>query len=401
MLFTVAAIEADNSDDKKTPSAISPQHSFSQTSPLPGATVAHSATVLADGTILVVGGFGQLFGRIPLAVNLARIYDPATDTWKMAKGHLNHGRFHHGAILCQNGKVMIAGGRGQDTKAMRSIELYDPRTQQFQVIAQMARPRRRPQLINLPSSSVLITGGNRLAEICNPDTTAETGYSVHQLNNRCLFHHRGHVALTLHNATILLLGGMNRHIERYDPTTETFKPCKATLPALYDDQAGALLHDGRVLLAGGQNIITGKCTNRTWIYDPKKDNLIEGPQLQPYDEKGIIQPGASDIMAVDLFADDPVNQGRYILLCGGEYDPGRKGADVVLSSAWVFDADCQKLIDVGPMQNPHDDFAAVALSGSNNIGRALIIAGHGTDDSFQSKCEIFTWPIDDQLPNTP
>jgi len=50
----------------------------------------------------------------------AELYDPATET-STATGSLNTGRYWHTATLLLNGKVLVAGGRGN----IASAELYD------------------------------------------------------------------------------------------------------------------------------------------------------------------------------------------------------------------------------------------------------------------------------------
>ena len=51
-------------------SAAQPEFFFTPTADLPAATAAHTATVLKNGNILVTGGYGKLFGRLPVASNL-------------------------------------------------------------------------------------------------------------------------------------------------------------------------------------------------------------------------------------------------------------------------------------------------------------------------------------------
>ena len=96
---------------------------------------------------------------------------------------------------------------------------------------------------------------------------------------------------------------------------------------------------------------------------------------------------------VDLFANDKSLAGRYILLCGGEWDPGKKSGapDIVLDAAQVYNARANRLIDVGPMRYAHDDFAAVPLPASPDAAKVLIIGGYGARDKMQSACEIFSW----------
>jgi hypothetical protein len=67
--------------------------------------------------VLVAGGYnGSGLGS-------AELYDPATDSWSPA-GTLTTARFSHTATLLSNGRVLVAGGRG-NTGRVKSAELYD------------------------------------------------------------------------------------------------------------------------------------------------------------------------------------------------------------------------------------------------------------------------------------
>src|SRR6185295_8297668 len=63
----------------------------------------HTATVLQDGRVLVVGGSG--FAN---SFTSAELYDPATGTWTRT-GNLRYERYGHTATLLPNGKVLVAG----------------------------------------------------------------------------------------------------------------------------------------------------------------------------------------------------------------------------------------------------------------------------------------------------
>src|SRR5216684_1787950 len=69
------------------------------------ARTAHTATGLADGTVLVVGGYNDATG--PLAS--AEIYNPTTDSFSLTGG-LTTARGSHTATVLTDGTVLVVGG---------------------------------------------------------------------------------------------------------------------------------------------------------------------------------------------------------------------------------------------------------------------------------------------------
>src|SRR5262245_26635808 len=77
-------------------------NSFTTTGSLIGNRAGHSATLLPNGNVLVVGGFN---GTGPGRLTTVELYNPATRTWT-ASGTLTLGRTTHTAALLPNGKVL-------------------------------------------------------------------------------------------------------------------------------------------------------------------------------------------------------------------------------------------------------------------------------------------------------
>lgn len=86
----------------------------------------HTATLLADGRVLVAGGYaagaGCCLGPTPSAT--AAVYDPMTDTWAPGP-NLNIARYVGMVTPLGDGRVLVAAGRAPaDTTA--TAELYRP-----------------------------------------------------------------------------------------------------------------------------------------------------------------------------------------------------------------------------------------------------------------------------------
>ena len=87
-------------------------HTFTPTGSMADARYGHTATLLTDGRVLVVGGADLMDGIDNLAT--AEIYDPYTGVWTRT-GSMAQGRASHTATLLLDGRVLITGGFGGGT----------------------------------------------------------------------------------------------------------------------------------------------------------------------------------------------------------------------------------------------------------------------------------------------
>jgi hypothetical protein len=95
---------------------------FSTTGNMNTARSSHTAILLPDGTVLLLGGSHFTKANGYTSDNTAEIYDPATGTFTQA-GTANTGKFWHTATLLQNGTVVFIGGIAQDW-ALNVVETY-------------------------------------------------------------------------------------------------------------------------------------------------------------------------------------------------------------------------------------------------------------------------------------
>jgi hypothetical protein len=214
---------------------------------------AHSATALADGRVLVAGGF-PAEGQAPLAS--AEVYDPRTGRWTSA-GHLQTARGAHAAALLGDGRVLVAGGWIGHHTFTASTEIFDPATRRFTTGPTLPEPVSGLAATSLTDGSVLLTGGEsrpgratRLAVRVFPDGTLRRVGPL--LTGRFK-----HTVVTLPSGRALVIGGTTDDkdllagTEVFDPVTDGFRPGPRLRAGRYKLSGAAVLPDVRVVVAGG------------------------------------------------------------------------------------------------------------------------------------------------------
>jgi len=99
--------------------------SWTFTGPMDGIRYLQTATLLPNGTVLVAGG-GTSLSTPDRPVNSAELYDPRTRSWAAA-GNTITPHVGHTATLLLDGRVLVMGGSGTSAlPASASAELYDP-----------------------------------------------------------------------------------------------------------------------------------------------------------------------------------------------------------------------------------------------------------------------------------
>jgi len=234
---------------------------------------AHSATLLSDGRVLLIGLFkGQPFPGVAGAA----IYDPASNSWRRAASPR---RFQYGAAvtLLSDGKVIVMGGwhseevwnNGPETKftVFASVEEYDPASDTWSEAAPMNHARADQTATLMPDGQVLVTGG-----------IFEVSWGGNDSLNSL------------------------RSTETYDPQTNSWSARASTLIPRAQDTA-TLMKDGRVLVVGGYDCGfargclgyggSGDCcgASSAEVYDPSSNTWeYTGPVLSGNEHTATLLP---------------------------------------------------------------------------------------------------------------
>jgi hypothetical protein len=194
--------------------------SWSNTGSLNSFRVRHTATLLLNGKVLVVGG------NYNSNLSSTELYDPATGMWTQT-GSMLTARTRHIAVLLPNGKVLVAGGLDSIGAYTNTAEIYDPSTGTWSATGGMTTPRSPHTSTLLSSGKVLVAGGFgngylSSAELYDPvsGTWSSTGAMNHARAE--------HTMTLLSNGRVLVVGGLNSSsppplttAEIYDPATSS------------------------------------------------------------------------------------------------------------------------------------------------------------------------------------
>src|SRR5262249_28387836 len=230
------------------PKSASPQPlSWTYTGSLNVARSGHTATLLPNGKVLVVGGS-----------DTAELYDPAAGKWILT-GNPNVGGC---ATLLTTGKVLLVGDGGR-------AELYDPATETFTITGNMNEQASCYTATLLPNGQELITpfffsNGpvSATPELSDPPTGTFT--STGRFADNAADQSMDYTAALLPNGKVLIAVPI---AQLYDPVSGTFSLTGPMIaPFERYGRTATLLRNGKVLLAGGADDF-GRHRNAE-LYDP-------------------------------------------------------------------------------------------------------------------------------------
>lgn len=241
----------------------------------------HNVVQLNDGRIMAIGGvtFGGQVGAdyYTSVLRSAEIYDPTTGVWTATPDMAAY-RAGATATVLADGRVLVAGGTEGNAQhrlfdsgdllstSLRSTELYNPATNTWSAGPNLPEPKAGASAVTLNDGKILIAGGityqvilgipfpdfSDRAALYNPASNSFS--SVNMRIKRALFG-----MAKMNDGRVLCAGGAGgdilnigpiRAAEIYNPTTNAFTqvagmPADSAFPIL------VILPDGRPMVLGG------------------------------------------------------------------------------------------------------------------------------------------------------
>jgi hypothetical protein len=308
-----------------------------------------TATLLTDGTVLIVGGQTVTEGAVSV-FSSGELYDSATGAFT-ATGSMQEARECHTASLLQGGRVLIVGG--QNDQVLASAELYDQQTRRFSPTGSMAGPRENQTATLLTDGRVLIAGGNgadgdtaplATAEIYDPKTgTFSSTGSMSTARLRA-------GAARLSDGRVLVVGGEDANLspifsaEIYNPRSGSFSPTGSMSTGAFSVAAISML-GGRVFVIGAG----ADATATAQIYDPTNGSFsATGRMAVPHPDTAVL-----------------LHDGRVLVI--GGYWAGDAGS----ATADLYDPKTNTFGPGGTLMSPRLDESATVMAD----GRVLLAGG--------------------------
>ena len=225
-----------------------------------------SATLLADGRVLLVGGYpGE--GEPPTAA--AETFEPAADAFN-AVGDLEGPRADHTATLLSDGRVLITGGFDATGQALRDSEVFDPSTNEFSPGPELSAPRAAHVAVTVGDTIVLIGGTEDSLALATTDVLRSGRW---QPGPRLLTPRVKMGAAALSDSQLLVVGGSTdtegrtrlASTERLNLRTGRVTAGPSLTVGEYKlDGAVATLPDGRIVVPAGRVLE---------VFDPRFDSF--------------------------------------------------------------------------------------------------------------------------------
>jgi Galactose oxidase, central domain len=390
---------------------------FTTTGPLEVARASQTATLLPNGSTLIVGGFSS--SSAAGSNNSAEIYEPATLTPAGVSQMLVHaltyplgsplaispssflnflavqdlgGKIAFGPVNWSSSDATVVPITNDSTNPGVAVALSSPTAAQnititatigslsatgtltlnppaFVPAGNMTETRYLHTSTRLLSGDVLLVNGDSSGGAARPAEIYSAALGSFQATGTPSIQRTFFTATLLPNGKVLIAGGTPANVtglasaELYDPDTSSFAPTGSMSQGRYSHTA-TLLQNGKVLIAGGQTSDSDFLSSAE-IYDPAS---------------GTFSPASSLNIARGEASATRLADGR-VLIAGGQTTGGS-----FVAAAEIFDPAAGTFTKTGNLGTPRVAHAATLLSNGS-----VLIAGGDADQTYAStSAEIFS-----------
>lgn len=190
--------------------------SWTPTGSMGTARSGHTATLLPNGKVLVAGGTNDN-DTLSYRLASAELYDPSTGAWTATRD-MTQVRSSHTATLLDDGRVLIVGGWGNE-RISASAELYDPTTGSWTAAGSLSAPLMGFTATLLSGGRVLVAGGMDIrptnASVTPASLTAEAydpSTGIWGATSDMIQGRSGHTATLLPDGMVLVAGGISGRV---------------------------------------------------------------------------------------------------------------------------------------------------------------------------------------------
>lgn len=229
----------------------------------------HTATLLPNGKVLIIGGESlSVVEHNPVA--MAELYDPQTKTFTPA-GNLVHPRLGHSSLLLPSGKVVVLGGYSINPSTwdrvlgLSAVEEWDPSSMSFSVIGTLINERSGSHAVLRQDGKIEVIGGFDVSKQLDMNSyyteTFDPNTGISQLDFALSELETGSVLVQTDGSHFMLMGGENglgfwHQLDgSYLYSTDGSSPnpsAGGAMPYAFTAAAGVNLPIGKVVVAGGQ-----------------------------------------------------------------------------------------------------------------------------------------------------
>lgn len=339
-------------------------NSYATTGSMSTGRAGASATLMADGSALIIGGQSARY----VATTAIDRYNPATGTFA-AVANLSTARSNIAVSLLPDGRILAAGGyvpppnNNQGGQILAKTDIIDPRGITRADVGGPLVARSTALSTVLADGRVLHTGGGVAAsELFSPVTNAFTA--------------TGSMAQARQNATINLMpdgsavviggedanGNVLASAERFDPHSNAFASTTRPLWQARSAAASALLPDGKLLVIGGRNAV-----------GPLASAEIYDGHTRQFRTTAALATARSEASAVTL-------PNGLVLVAGG-----RATGTTTVPSAELYDPQLRSFSPTGNLATARRNAITALLPN----GKVLIAGGQGSNGAALASAELY------------